>query len=150
MYLNRADISIRGNKLIVGVNSRKRAEEAEKFFKKLLKENVGTTLIVIETVNNKVRQSKNKTKEISEIDPQEAEEIIVEYKNQYYRKWLDESFPILDGYTPRQMSKRKDRAKLIDLLKDLESNEIRQAKMDNATIYDVTWIKEELNMQEVF
>ena len=67
-------------------------------------------------------------------DP-EVQARLVQYKNEYYDRWLDDSIPALKGKTPRQVAQgRGSKDALINLLKSIEHGE---SMMDSAERFDV-------------
>ena len=75
-----------------------------------------------------------------------AASIVAEFKDRHYRTWPDEPLPALDGFTPREAARTaKQRARLIDLLKDMENQELRAVGPDAAP-YDFGWIWKELGL----
>jgi hypothetical protein len=65
----------------------------------------------------------------------------------YYRRWLDEPVPALDGRTPRHAATLKTvRPRLIDLLKEFENGEARAA-LGGGHPYDFSWIWCELGLK---
>lgn len=78
----------------------------------------------------------------------EAQEILTEYLNDYYRKWLDEPIPALDGRTPREAAaSRAWRSKLRDLLKAMENAGARDELRGRAS-YDTKWLWQELGLDD--
>lgn len=71
-----------------------------------------------------------------EAPPPEAREAMRQWKREYYRRWLDESIPGLDGLTPRQAVKRPgSRRKLERLLREfehLEGSSLPEDRLDVA------------------
>ena len=56
-------------------------------------------------------------------------EVVGQYYEEHYRKWLDEPLPALDGRTPREAAALKSaRPKLISLLKAMENMAERQRR----------------------
>lgn len=74
----------------------------------------------------------------------EAEEALLEYKREHYRRWLDESIPALDGKTPRQAARTaRGRAELDLLLREMENMEQRAA---GAHAYDFGELRKALGL----
>ena len=83
----------------------------------------------------------------SEIDPEEAAAIILDYKRRHYGKWPDEPLPALGGRTPRQAARSKTlRPQLVDLLKDMENHEARAARPDSPA-FDFGPVWQELGLE---
>jgi hypothetical protein len=74
------------------------------------------------------------------------QEILNEYKTAYYRRWMDEPVPALNGRTPRHSAKLKtQRPKVIALLKELERLEAH-SQIGGRPSFDVAWIWSELGL----
>ena len=66
----------------------------------------------------------------------------------YYRKWLDETIPALDGHTPREAAANATlRPKLIDLIRGLEGMYHEALKNGNPA-YDPSWMWSELGLED--
>jgi hypothetical protein len=64
----------------------------------------------------------------------------------YYRKWLDQSSPALNGATPREAAaSRKLRPLLVNVLRELE-NRSESARLRNPDAYDPGWLWDELGV----
>jgi hypothetical protein len=78
------------------------------------------------------------------------EALILENQSKYYRKWLDESIPALDGYSPREVAKKGLeneglRDKLFDLIHQLEGA-YEQALKNAEPAYDPSWMWADLGL----
>jgi hypothetical protein len=68
-------------------------------------------------------------------------------KDRHYRTWPDVPLPALGGRTPRHAARLKTlRPRLIDLLKDLENHEARDAGPDSPA-YAFRWMWRELGLE---
>ncbi len=75
-------------------------------------------------------------------------EAVTRFKDDHYRRTLDDKVPALGNRTPRQCIRSKaGRKLLVRWLKNLENGELRQARDMNVTAYDVTWLWRELGME---
>jgi hypothetical protein len=75
-------------------------------------------------------------------------QVVGEYMEQYYSKWLDMKIPALDGKTPRQAAKNAaGRRKVAELLKQLENSQARERKLGKYA-YDVSRLRAELGIRE--
>jgi hypothetical protein len=78
--------------------------------------------------------------------PAEAEQLLLEFKQQHYAGWLDEPIPALRGRTPRQAVRTAEgRAALDVLLKEIENTEQRSAQ---GAPFDVSALRRELGLDE--
>jgi hypothetical protein len=82
------------------------------------------------------------------ISLEEQHEIIHEYKDAHYKKWISSRIPALGNKTPRMAKKTKEGKRLlIDLLIEMQASENEQAKINKQKAYDFSWIWEELNLE---
>lgn len=90
--------------------------------------------------------SRSPSEELEDAPPDpKFQAMAVQYKNQYYERWLDDSIPALKGKSPRQVAQgRGSKDALIDLLKGLEFNE---SLMDPAERFDVGRLYEALGLR---
>jgi hypothetical protein len=73
---------------------------------------------------------------------------VAQFKQQHYRRTLDEKVPMLGDRTPRQCARTKQgRKQLIRWLKDLENSELRQAHGTDVPPFDFAWMWEELGIE---
>jgi hypothetical protein len=83
----------------------------------------------------------------SSVSPEEKAQILGSFKRRHYRAWPDQALPALGGKTARQAAKTKrGKAKLIELLKEMENHELRQARADGVPAYDFAWLWQELGL----
>jgi hypothetical protein len=82
----------------------------------------------------------------AEIPPEVQAEVVGQFYERHYRRWLDEPVPALDDRTPREAAGLKSaRPNLISLLKGMESTAERQRR-EGMPAYDVGWMWEELGL----
>lgn len=83
----------------------------------------------------------------SPISPEDETRVHREFKTRYYQEWLDSPVPALDGKTPREASQTEaGRAKVVALLKGLESLEERTARATGIPALDYGWLWRELGL----
>lgn len=83
-----------------------------------------------------------------ELPPEIADPLTLDHLARYYRAWLDESIPALDGATPREAARRPAlRPRLVELLHDLEGH-YQQALLAGHPAYDPSWMWAELGLDE--
>jgi hypothetical protein len=150
VYSNYADITIEKDLFIVRVNSIERAEKVKKYFAKHLGKEVGEPRIELEDMVIKESTTRPQSKKSREFDipDDEAMGALKSFKDGHYRTCLDTKLPFLDNKTPRQVAKSNNLDKVIDLIKQFENNEIRQAKKLGYEVYDISWIKDELGIHQ--
>lgn len=77
-----------------------------------------------------------------------AESVRMAYLERYYRAWVDQPVPLLDGRTPRQAAGLKtQRHKVVDLIKGLENLEAHRARTGVAP-YDCSWMWADLGLED--
>jgi hypothetical protein len=97
-------------------------------------------------VGRRQRDAPTEPAESDPLPPEVAAGILKEFKDRHYATWPDEPLPALDGRTPRAAARTaKLRARLVDLLKDMENHELR-ASRPNDPPHDFGWIWEELGL----
>jgi hypothetical protein len=70
------------------------------------------------------------------------------YLENYYKEWMDEKIPALDGKTPREAANDGEgRQKLLGMLRDLENDQERKRKKGEPC-FDVGFMKKELGLSE--
>jgi len=83
-----------------------------------------------------------------ELSKEEAEDLLLELKDDHYHEWLSMRLPALEDKTPRMARRsKKGRAQLISLLKEMENRENRQAKAQGIKPYDMSWMWKELDLE---
>ncbi len=83
----------------------------------------------------------------SDIDPEHAAAVVLDYKQRHYRTWPDEPLPALDGHTPRDAARSAPvRGRLVGLLKEMENLETRGARPDSPA-FDFAPLWQELGLE---
>lgn len=95
------------------------------------------------------RSSKKKnTVSHSEIPLEIQQQVIYEHKAAHYEAWISMSIPVLNGKTPLQAVKLKTmRPKVIELLKQMERNEAKQAQQSGIPAFDIGFLRERLGLK---
>lgn len=112
---------------------------------------------VLKACGGMLRGEKRKTSVPAEVTPRAAargarreptadeQEVVRAAKTAYYRGWLDEPIPFLEGKTPRAAARSaKWRERLEVLLRDIEN---REAKLPEPERVDVGWLRRELGLE---
>lgn len=141
-------IVIEQKRVVFETTSQKRAEKARDELPDLLAGAVQFRAISYEDVEQALKHApKTTNKKEPDIPIEEQREILGEFYEQHYRKWLDERLPALGNRTPRHAARLKTvRPKLIALLKQLESQAERQRRAGEIA-YDNSWMWAELGLQ---
>jgi hypothetical protein len=73
---------------------------------------------------------------------------LTQFKDQHYRRTLDDPVPMLGNKTPRECARTKQgRVKLVRWLKQIENGELQQAARQGAPAYDTAWMWKELGVE---
>ncbi|MGH8702530.1 MAG: hypothetical protein ACREVR_15365, partial [Burkholderiales bacterium] len=145
-----ANLTLTGKQLELSVNSRRRLENARALLETLLGGQIGEPEISIKSVEGAMAQRRDKLAPRRQTVPKRVErEITKRYLDSYYRKWLDEKIPALDGKSPREAARDfEGREQLVELLKELENRGSRRAK-DTRVGYDALWLWRELGIEHL-
>ncbi len=82
------------------------------------------------------------------LPPEVAEALTLNYYARYYRAWLDEAIPALDGRTPREAARDSAaRPRLAELIRGLEGL-YQGALKEGVPAYDPSWMWNELGFEE--
>jgi len=145
-----ANLTLTGKQLELSVNSRRRLESARALLETLLGGRIGEPEISIKSVEGAMARRGDKPAPRRQTVPKRVErEITKRYLDSYYRKWLDEKIPALDGKSPREAARDVEgREQLVALLKELENREARRAK-DTDVGYNALWLWRELGIEHL-
>ncbi len=103
---------------------------------------------VRESLRPGVREDKSERSGAEALPPGVAEALTLNYYARYYRAWLDESIPALDGRTPREAARDSAvRPRLAELICGLEGMYQRALK-DGHPAYDPSWMWSDLGFEE--
>ncbi len=127
--------------LVAVVNSENRAERIIA----LIEDNLGD---LVKSVDQEPisfdPDAMHKKTEQDDIPMEVKEEIMANFLDAHYTKWMDIPVPALDGMTPRQAAKKPgSRKKLIRLMKEMESR-----PSFGGIDYDTSWLWEELDLNK--
>lgn len=121
-------IKLTDRKMVISVNSNKRAEKIKKIVNKSLGKSAVYKNSVIEDLTpyleGKIKSSPRDPEEQNTLmNNPEVQEKIKEMNMNRWAHWVNEKIPALGGKTPKQASKSKDGKELLDgLLMDFERN----------------------------
>ncbi|HZA54423.1 MAG TPA: hypothetical protein VE616_09245 [Candidatus Udaeobacter sp.] len=141
-------IIVEDRRVVFETTSRRRAERGQHLLENFLREAVRFRVISYEDVGQALkRPAKPARSEAAEkIPPEVQAEVLGQFYEEHYRKWLDVPVPALGDRTPRHAAKLKTaRSKLITLLKDFESQSERQRRRGEPA-YDFSWMWKELGL----
>lgn len=147
-----AQVKLEPDVLVVETLSHTRAEAALAALQAILGKLVGRGLTVHEDPVQALARAKPRDR-ISDppaLSPEDAASMasaVAQFKQQHYRRTLDENVPMLGDRTPRQCARTKQgRKQLVRWLKDLENSELRQARSTGVPPFDFVWMWQELGI----
>lgn len=83
----------------------------------------------------------------SQIPKDVQNQVVAQFMEDHYKRWVDEKIPALDGITPRQAVNDPElRDRLIWLIEDIENME-EQKRRNGEYFYDVNKIRKELGLE---
>jgi len=146
----RAELKIEGQKLIVDVNSEKRANDMEEFLQTHLASLIEAPSRILHELSPKKNRKSTSKGSSSGLSLKEEEKLMAQFFEQHYRGWLDSPLPSLKGKSPRQAIKTKTgREKVINLLKDFVNAELRSVKQGiKKEPYNFDWMFTELGAEK--
>ena len=147
----RAEFKIEGKKLIVDVNSEKRANDMEGFLKTHLASLVEIPSRILRDLLTPEKNDKGSSKGLSSgLSLAEEEKLRGQFFDQHYREWIDSPLSNLNGKTPREATQTKTgRESVVSLLKDLVNGELRSIKQgDKREPYNFEWMFIELGVEK--
>jgi hypothetical protein len=148
-----AQVKLEPGALVLETLSQKRTDAALAALRSILGELVGRGLTVHEDPFQALaqRESRGGTSIPPAPSPDDAAamaDAVAQFKQQHYRRTLDEKVPMLGDRTPRQCARTKQgRKQLVRWLKDLENSELRQAHGTGVPPFDFAWMWQELGLE---
>lgn len=142
-------VEIKGDKLILSCNSKKRLEKGKKL---ILKNAVDVLIHKVDTFQDPIEAVKSLKNEPVKRDENEIpievrQQFYNEFMKKHYEKWITDKIPALDGKTPVQAVKTETgRRKVIELLKSIENGE-EYKKREGEPFYDVSWMWGKLGLE---
>lgn len=149
-----ATAELEAEALVVETNSRERMAAVLGELRMALSELVGEPLIRYENAEAALKAPRSSRDTINELPRDAASstqlvQVLHQFKEQHYRRTLDDKLPVLGNRTPRQCARDpKRRAQVIAWLKDIENGEQRQARASGQPPFDVRWMWRELGVEE--
>ncbi len=142
-----------GDRLVLEAMSKERAERGRRVVEAAAGEAVRYRVTEYEDLGQAMKRVAASPKppagepQAPAIPPEVEAELLREFQDRHYRKWVDEPIPALGNRTPRHAASLKTvRPKLVDLLKEMENHEARAARAGRVS-YDLTWIWKELGLE---
>lgn len=135
---------IKGNKLILESNSKKRLERGKKLILKALSDVVTHRADTFQDPMEAMKSFKTTLPEKpeNELPMETQQQFYTQFMQKHNEKWLKEKIPALDGQTPLQAVKTEEgRKKVTELLKLFEHGE-EYNKKKGEPHYDLSWMLE--------
>jgi len=148
-----AQVKLDPDALVLETLSHQRTEAALAALRSMLGDLVGRGLTVHEDPFQAMAQGKPRGGASSPPAPSPDDaaamaSAVAQFKQQHYRRTLDEKVPMLGDRTPRQCARTKQgRKQLVRWLKDLENSELRQAHGTDVPPFDFAWMWQELGIE---
>lgn len=139
-------LKIKGTKLTVEVNSRKRSDKIKKLLIKYLADNA---VLIKSTKKTPEQAMKSKGSLPKRIETEEenaaTKETLQEIMQMHWVSWVDSKIPVLNDMTPREARKTESgRQKLAALLVGFEQH--NKKLKDLATLIPIDYLRQELEM----
>jgi len=140
-------ISITRGRLTLECLSRERLQWGKERLQALLGDAIAFKADLFEPIKPKLEEAPPfEEAEAAKIPPQVEAEILADFLDDHYTRWLETPLPALDGLTPRQAARSPEqREKLEQLLREMENAE-DQKRIRGEVWYDIRWLREELKM----
>jgi len=143
-------VEIKGNKLILESNSKKRLERGKKLILASLSDAVIHKADTFQDPMEAIKSHKEKSPKTSVNDlPMEIQQqVYSQYMQNHYEKWFSDRIPALDNKTPMEAIKTEQgKQKVLDLLKLYENGEERN-KREGRPYYDLSWVWAKLGIEK--
>ena len=145
--LGRAEI--KGNKLILESNSKKRLEKGKKLILEALSDAIVHKIDTFQDPMEAMRSVKEGPleKPENELPLEIQQQIYTKFMQKHCGNWLKDKIPALDGRTPMQAVKTEEgKRKVIELLKSFENIEEHNRK-EGRPYYDLSWMWQRIGLE---
>ena len=143
-------IRIRSESLVLTVNSVERADRGKMLLESRLGNLVGNSLTSYQELEQAVLEQPDSTAEECPIIDEKVSEYQGDFLKEHYDRVLDGPVPMLGNKIPRKAVKtKKGRSEVVEWLKALENIEHRHSQVDGSEPFDMTWIWEELKIDDL-
>lgn len=142
--------AIEKDRLVLETQSKERVERGRAFVESLAGNAIRFRLVEYEDPERamkRVARSPGRASEADQVPPEVSAQVVGEFYEQHYRRWLDEPVPALGNRTPREAARLKTgRPKLVALLQEFENMAARQ-RLEGRPAYDFGWMWGELGLE---
>ena len=144
-------IEIKGQSLVLSVNSANRAKIGTATLSEFLGIAIGKPLTEIVTIEQAMRDHQGRPSAEPAIPPEAAAELVHNVMDRRYREALDQPVGMLGDLTPREAAKTASgRKKVAEWLKFIESRAANHPNdADPMATYDFSWIWRELGVEKL-
>lgn len=141
-------VEIKGNKLMLESNSRKRLKRGKKLILKTLSNVVIHKADTFQDPMEAMKSLKASPQKLTNELPMEIQQqFYTQFMQKHSEKWLNDKIPALGGQTPvRAVKSEEGRKKVIELLKLFENGE-EYNKKEGRPYYDLSWMWERLGLE---
>jgi hypothetical protein len=141
---------LKGERLVFETQSKNRVERGRRFLESLAGDAVRFKLVKCEDAERAMQRlgaSRRRQQPEEEVPPEVQAQVVGEFYEQHYRRWLDQPIPALGNRTPREAARlERVRPKLVDLLQEFENTAARQ-RLAGEPAYDFGWMWAELGLE---
>jgi SEC-C motif len=139
-------------RLEVHTNSRERGERAKTMIEKLAGESAKYRVTEYQDMAHALASVRDKPRESRRLPPElvePARDVVRQYLQQHYERWVDEPIPMLDGETPRHAATKPElRGRVAKLIEGLEEM-YEKAREEGSAAYDPSWMWKELGLEDL-
>jgi len=142
-------IEIRGARLKLECNSRKRLERGRKLIEQAAGKAVSHLGDSFQSVKSALREHRAAPPRETEpgIPPEVEREILTKLQDEHYSKWPDQALPALDGRTPREAVRTgAGRRSVLEIIHSMENSEER-LRREGRPHYDFSKLREQLGLE---
>ncbi|HVL69895.1 MAG TPA: SEC-C metal-binding domain-containing protein [Vicinamibacterales bacterium] len=141
---------IDGDRLRLETTSRPRGERGRSLLESIAGAAIrhrGTSHTSVESAMAQLRERPRESPQ-QEVPPEIAADLVKEWQDRHYQRWMDEPVPALDGHTPREAAaSKKLRPKLIELLRTFD-NHTERGRLAGQPPYETSWLWSALGLKE--
>jgi hypothetical protein len=146
-------IEMRGQLLVLEVNSLARADRGKQMIRQLLGGLVGAPVTETQSVQSALEEHRGRKPSSVRVTPaipaDAAARVMKEVLDRHYRRVIDEPLPAIGNVSPREaVGTQEGRGKVIAWLKHLENGEGRRGQREGTPPYDFSWMWRELAVLE--
>jgi len=150
------NIILRGNSLLLETSSEQKFDFAKRMAHEYFGNMIAPEKEVVQDIAQELRKDchafdyADNSRNEKEIPPEIYHELMNKLMDEHYHKFIDGLVPQLRGHTPREAAGIPElRPALVDLMKGHIRNNESLAKEKNNVPYDLSWLLDELGLEEL-